>query len=128
MVDFAAVSVGYIVSITVKPNLAQLAGVVTIIINLMLSGIRPTLADVQKMAFPMSILPNFSLLRWATEAVYTTEIDTYVGIYDISQGIEYFGYNLNNFKLDMAMLVVLGLVFRLIAFLLLLLLDRDKKK
>jgi len=76
----------------------------------------------------MFILPNLSLLRWASEAVYTIEIETYIGFYDISQGIKFFGYNLNNFKLDLAMLFVLGLTFRLLAFLLLLLLNRDKKK
>ena len=69
-IEYAAISLGYLVSIIVKPNVAQLTGVVVVMIMEMFSGVRPTLKEFDKMAKPMPWGPWFSLPRWAQEAYY----------------------------------------------------------
>jgi len=95
---------------------------------MMFAGARPTLPELNAMPFPMFVLPYISFLRWACEGLYITEVRTYINIYNITPGLEIWGYNINNFALDLLMLLTLGVALRIFAFLALVLLNRDKKK
>ncbi len=150
LVQFTSTGIGYLVSIVVQPHVAQLTGVVVVLICVMFSGARPTLPQMKTMPFPMPYVPysthlskrhssrnlnNFkfwyvvvSYMRWAEEAIYISEISRYTAVYDVQSGLDLFGYSLQNFQEDMLMILALGVVFRIIAFVLLELLNRDKRK
>jgi len=59
------------------------------------------------------------------------EIKQYQDIYDISSGLKILGYSMNlrsQFIIDLAIVFAMAIAFRLIALLLLYVLDRSKKK
>lgn len=64
---------------------------------------------------------------WFTEAYYTENLDSLRYLYDIDAAATYTGYKLDQFPLDVSMLVILGSVYRGLAFLGLTLLNRDKQ-
>jgi len=68
VVQFAASGLGYLVSNLVKPSVSQLAGVVCILVTMMFSGTRPTLAELKNMPIPFRYIANLSYLRWAQES------------------------------------------------------------
>lgn len=69
-VEIVSVSLGFLVSIVVKPSVSQLTGVVIVMIMVMFSGMRPTLKEFENMSFPMPYVPWLSFPRWSQEALY----------------------------------------------------------
>jgi len=128
LIQFTSTGIGYLVSIVVAPTVAQLTAVVVVLICVMFSGARPTLPQMKTMPFPMPYVPYISYMRWAEEAIYITEIGRFQDVYDVTTGLNLFGYSLENFTEDMTMILALGLAFRIIAYVLLEILNRDKRK
>jgi len=112
---------GYVISIVVAPHIAQLAAVVMIFILNIFSGISPRLPMFEEMKFPLRYAPFFSPLRYSMELFYINELWTYRKIYDLSGALDTFGYQFSHHALCWGMLLVLGLSFRLLACLMLLL-------
>lgn len=79
-----------------------------------------------EMFFPMNIIPNVSFLRWAQEAFYITEIRSWQDVYQTEQGMSDLGYSMDNYQLDVFMVLAFGLFFRLCAFVTLIIKDRSK--
>jgi len=127
-VYFTAVGVGYFVSIIVPNSINQLAAVVFMLSFMMFSGARPTLNELNKMWFPLPYMGNFSFLRFAQEALYITEVEQYKSVYNIEAGLKILGYDLDNFLLDISMIILHGIIFRVLSLLALIFWNRDKKK
>jgi len=128
LIQFTAVSLGYLVSIVVHPGVAQLSGVVAVLVCMMFSGARPTLGELKAMPFPLPYMPYGSYLRWAQEAFYITEVKRYASVYDVDTGLSILSYSADNYLLDMMMVLSLGVFFRIVAFVALQLMHRDKRK
>ena len=108
--------------------MAQLAGALVVLVACMFSGAQPTLQQFSEMPFPLPIIPALSFLRWSVEGLYLAEVFEYRHIYNIDSGMELLGYSVANFSLDLWILFVQGVVFRVLAGLALVLMDRDKRK
>ena len=80
------------------------------------------------MFFPLNIAPNFSFLRWAQEAFYISEVQSWGDVYDIQPGVDDLGYDLDAKVRDMVMVLAFGVLFRIIAFVIMVLKDRDKRR
>ncbi|KAI9330528.1 hypothetical protein BDR26DRAFT_807373 [Obelidium mucronatum] len=118
--------VAIMVSMVVRRENASL---MTVIIGLFLAifdGFAPTLADARKagVEFIFSISPN----RWASEAQYGLALETYQGLYDLNLASSYFGYELHHTSRNLIMMIALALAYRLVGYLLMILVHRDKQR
>ena len=64
---------------------------------------------------------------WFTEAYFTDNLTPLSHLYNIEAAAQSTGYTLRHFPLDVGMLVIIGTVYRVLAFLGLVLLNRDKQ-
>jgi hypothetical protein len=117
---------GYLVSIVVSPGLAQLAGVVLILILMSGSGANPTLSQLRDMH--MSWFADLSVVRWCTFLMYAAEIAPYGEVYNIQASLDLFEYNLEDIRKAGWIVFGMGLISRILALFFLVVLRRDKKK
>lgn len=52
----------------------------------------------------------------------------YKDLYDIQSGLDLLGYKIDNFSLDIGLIIAIGIFFRILALVMMILLNRDKKK
>lgn len=69
-----------------------------------------------------------SFFRYSTEAFYVTEIQNWSTIYNIQSGLELHNFNLDNYPIDIAILASYGIALRIIACVLMVVLNKDKKR
>jgi ABC-type multidrug transport system ATPase subunit len=115
LIYWTAYGFGYFISVVLKPNLAQLAAVVMIVIMFALNGVTPKLPDYKKMSFPLNALPYTSFLFYGQQVVYLLEIRRYKHLYDITASLDAFGYKLSELTRNTCLLLVFGVGFRLLA-------------
>ena len=83
---------------------------------------------------PLCWLPYISYNRYALEALYVGEIVEYQDIVELqgvdlaAQTYDTFGYRLDAYSQDVAIMFAFGVVFRLLAVLVMIVKDRDKKR
>jgi hypothetical protein len=124
---FCIYGVAFAVGMLVKRENASLAAGSAMIVMAVMSGGAPSLTDMRRIK--MGWLLDACFTRWATEAWYSEEVTVFDGvfeIYDVSAKI--FGFTLWRYWFDITMLLIHGLVWRVIAFLLLIGLNRSKQK
>lgn len=121
---------GYLVSIAVPPAKAHLFGVLVVLVNMMFSGANPTFSQLRViLGGSLLWLTNISYIRWASEAWYLTEIQYYQATYDdIQTGMDIYEYRLSRLGTCLWTLFGIGVVVRILAFIALVALDRDKRK
>ena len=89
------------------------------------SGIFPRLAVIYDDFSVARIIWDLSFPRYAAEAIYIKEVELYTDLQyssfrsEVESSLEYLGYKLDNYGFDLAMMFVLGVVFRLITYLVL---------
>jgi ABC-type multidrug transport system ATPase subunit len=129
LLQFTTTGLGYLISLVVPSGLAQLAGVVTVLVFSMFGGARPTLPEISQMFPLLQAMPMISYIRWGQEALYLTEIRQWGEIQgvNIQPSLDLFGYNLNDFDLCVILVVVFGIAFRVFALGAMLVLNRDQK-
>ncbi|TPX72646.1 hypothetical protein SpCBS45565_g00404 [Spizellomyces sp. 'palustris'] len=115
-----------IVSMVVKKENANLLAVICCLFAAVFCGYGPNL----KMAKDWKILFiwEISFNKWAAEALYSESVTPYEGIYDIQSPADMQGYTIGQVGLDLGMIIVIGVVQRLIAFGLMVGLNRDKQR
>jgi hypothetical protein len=116
---FTSFGLGYFVSVAVRDNLAQLAGVTVVLISMLLGGMRPTLPKwIEDIGYPLAILPWFSYMRYAQEAIYLTEIKHYYHLFDngkeLQPALDRLGYDQANLWWCIVVLVGYGVLFRIL--------------
>jgi len=132
-VYWCASAFGYLVSVLSPPSMSQLLGVVTIFSNAMFAGGQPTLRVMRQKFIPLSIMPFLSFMRYALEALYVMEVRNYSAVVAL-QGLSLasiveanFGYDLDAFPRNVAVIFACGLIVRGLALSCMLILHRDKK-
>jgi len=125
LLQFCFVGFGYLVSVVFTYKNAQLAGVVLTLIFGMFGGTNPSLKQLKE-NIVTTIVSSISPNRWAQEALYVSEITRYDKIYSIDSSLEFWGFNKDNYNLDLYMLLALGLGSRIIALFLLKRLNKDR--
>ncbi|KAJ3284820.1 hypothetical protein HDU79_007841 [Rhizoclosmatium sp. JEL0117] len=115
-----------IVSMTVRREDSALLAVVVCLFCAVFCGYGPTIKDSYSMG--ITFLFAISYNRWAIEAWYSQELNVFQDVYQISAAAGRFGYVLNKEAMNLGLCFVIGLVLRIIAFALMVLLHRDKQK
>ena len=82
----------------------------------------------EDMFFPLNIAPNVSFLRWAQEAFYISEVQSWADVYDIRPGVHDLGYDLGAKVRGMVMVLAFGILFRIVAYVIMVVKDRDKRR
>lgn len=65
---------------------------------------------------------------WGTEALYSETLALYKHVYNSELANSQFGYTLDRVMVDFFMMVVIGSVFRVVAYFAMISLNRDKQK
>jgi len=131
--DSAGLAGTYLFSLAVvvylPGGLAQLAGVVIVLVFSMFGGARPTLPEIQQMFPLLHVMPYTSYIRWAQEALYIEEISEWAKVQgvNIQPSLDLFDYHLDDYNTCMIMTAVFGVGFRVLAFAAMMLLNRHQK-
>jgi hypothetical protein len=130
LTQFTTVGLGYLVSIVTPSSLAQLAGVVSVLVFAMFGGSRPTLVEIQSMFVLLQAMPYASYVRWAQEALYVVEISEWAKVKGLSiePSLELFDYRLDDYNKCMVVVLLFGVIFRVLALAAMLVLHRDQKQ
>ncbi len=131
LVNWCSHGLGFIVSICVKPHVAQLAAVVIVFLFNIFSGCKSILRtkltslavlflpDLDKMFPPINYIAWVTYLMYGLQGLYVTEIQYFKNIYDISKSLDIYGFRLDRFPMIAGVMVALGFVFRFTAWFLL---------
>lgn len=71
---------------------------------------------------------ELSFNKWANEALFSSVLMPTQHIYDVHESAEIYGYTLGRENVDLAAMVVIGLIFRVLGYVALRLVNRDKQK
>ena len=114
-------------SMLVARENSALVGVIAALIASCLCGYGPSL--VQGREWGVYFIQFSSFARWAAEAFFHAETLAYRDhfmVLEVSAGI--WGYTLDRFALDIGMMILLGLLMRVVAFVLMVALNRKEQK
>lgn len=123
---YCVYGMSFAVAMLVKRENASLAAVCMAVVMAALCGDGPTLRTARTYGF--AFLLEMSFDRWAAEAWYSEELLVFQGVFTIDLSADHFGYTLNRYGWDIFWLVMIGLIWRAIAFLLLVGLNRQKQR
>eukprot|EP00026_Physarum_polycephalum_P011147 Phypoly_transcript_11348.p1 GENE.Phypoly_transcript_11348~~Phypoly_transcript_11348.p1 ORF type:complete len:380 (+),score=51.61 Phypoly_transcript_11348:36-1142(+) len=116
MMMFAAYGMGYFISMTANYDKAVVTAVVCCIMWSVTSGLSPTLDQVKEWNV-MQVFWWVSYARWGGEALNLTLVTDFPHLKDrIDLSLRSHGYDPNGFGLDMAMLLAIGIAWRILAF------------
>ncbi|KAL9658612.1 hypothetical protein ABK040_006149 [Willaertia magna] len=110
---------GYIISIVMPPQLAQVTSVVIVFIFYIFSGVTPTLQEISEMVLPIPIMPYISYLRYIRELLYLGELNTYSDKYFIKKSMQLQDYVLNDKNIYLGIIIVFLVIHRILAYLIL---------
>ena len=106
---------------------AALLGVIVSLITACLNGYGPNLK--QGREWGLIVLQNLSFARWANEAFFHSETLAYRAHFmakEVSAGV--WGYTLDRFAVDITLMLVIGLAYRVVAFGFLIGLNRERQR
>lgn len=87
LVYWTAAGYGYLISFLFPPSFSQLFAALSVLYNMMFSGILPRFKQLKKIVGGVLYYPTFtSYIRWSQEAFYLHEIEQYKDIYDGKSG------------------------------------------
>ncbi|KAJ3117487.1 hypothetical protein HDU96_006581 [Phlyctochytrium bullatum] len=115
-----------IVSMVVRRENAPLLAVVSGLFAAVFCGFGPNLN--QAAQWKLLWLWELSFNKWACEAHYASVLMHYKHVFDTEKSAKFFGYALDQVNFDFVMIFVIGIFLRIVAFILLVMLNRDKQK
>ena len=115
-----------IVSMLVRRENASLLAVVVCLFSATFNGFGPSLVQAKEWGVPF--FWDLWYARWGSEALFTEEAMPRALIYNTTAAADLYGYTLDRFGFDMGMMSIIGTVYRIIAFVLLVFTHREKQK
>ena len=116
-----------LISMIVRRENSSLLAVVICLFAAVFNGFGPSLVDARQ--WGISFIWEISYNRWATEAVFSQEVEMVRHVYQVDEiSVKHWGYGLDRYGMDVGMMIVIGFVYRVIAFLLMIFLNRRKTK
>lgn len=115
-----------VVSTFTRRENASLLAVVICLFAGAFNGFGPTLKNAQD--WNLMFIWEVSYAKWASEALVSEEFTPFGNVYNLTSAVRQYGYTLGQFNLDVSMVFVLGTVLRIITFILLISLHRDKQR
>ncbi|KAL0482318.1 hypothetical protein AKO1_012987 [Acrasis kona] len=116
---FTSIGFGYFISVAVREDLTQLAAVISVLVSMLVAGMRPTLPKWAERTPPLSWLPHLSFMRYAQELLYLYELKQYNKVYgeeNLAHSLKRLGYSYNNEVMCALVLTAFGFGFRILAF------------
>ncbi|KAL2916645.1 hypothetical protein HK105_203757 [Polyrhizophydium stewartii] len=123
---FGVYGAAAIVSMVVRRENAGLLSVVANLFAGVFCGYGPTLADAKN--WNLLFIWELSFNKWGAEAMFSDSIWPYRDVYMIDLTAKTFGYTMNRFSVDVAMMFAIGVAWRIIAFVLMIVMNRDKQR
>eukprot|EP00455_Lapot_gusevi_P045021 TRINITY_DN5716_c0_g1_i5.p1 TRINITY_DN5716_c0_g1~~TRINITY_DN5716_c0_g1_i5.p1 ORF type:complete len:859 (+),score=112.28 TRINITY_DN5716_c0_g1_i5:76-2652(+) len=124
---FGVYGLAAVISMLVKRENAALLAVVITLFAGVFCGYGPSLKDSRQMGY--DFLMEASYARWGSEALYHLETAPFTHIFRVHEvSAPIFGYTLDRFGFDIGMMCLIGMIYRLVAYLLLIGLNRDKQR
>ena len=114
------------ISVITRREDGPLLATMTSLIVGVISGMSPSLKSVKQ--WHMTWLWRASPGTWLSEGYFTENISPYRYLYNVNDAAQALGYTLDRFGLDLAMLFVLGTACRVLAFLGLRFLNRQRQR
>lgn len=132
-------SLGFLLSTLASPKYVFLSGVLmALIYAVAFSGVNPPMKEVRAMSPNVNWLWSISGPRWALEAFYVSQVKYYQYVpsgplegelyMDIAAGLDLVGYHIGDFDYDFAGLMWNGFGYGLVAMVIMMFTNRDKKK
>jgi hypothetical protein len=114
---FVCAGLSYFISILFAQHLSNLVGVLCVLIFMMFSGTNPTLDQLKHNVLGPKILffPSYgSLFRWTNELYYLMQVEPY---HPRPETLSLYSYSMDDFGMCITMIVLLGVTFRILAYL-----------
>lgn len=125
---FCVQGLGNLISIIVDPNKAILVSVVFVMIMNFFNGFEPPLNGLNGVG---KFVTNVAYSRWQQEALWQHEINSWPQVFAAIREVqhEYYGWNLDqeSFDKDIMIMVIIGFIFRVLTFVALRFVNRDKQ-
>ncbi len=123
---YCVYGLGAVTSMVVRRENSALLGVIASLVAGTMCGYAPNLT--QGREWHVDFIQEISYARWGVEAWFHTESLPYRDLYMVEEiSAPYFGYTLDRFGTDCAIILVIGFVLRAVAYVLLILLRRMNK-
>ena len=107
---------------------ASLVATVACLTIAMLNGYSPTIPEAAEIPIPgFQFQFNFIFTRWATEGIYSLLVQDYLNIYKVENSTSHFGYVINREGFDMLIMFGLGMLGRVVAYFLMIILNRERQ-
>ena len=124
---FCVYGLSYAVAMLVKRENAAMIAVCLTIVSAVLCGDGPNINDMN--SWGLGWMLDMSYARWGSEAWYSEELLIFDGVFEIyNLSARYFGYVLDRFWLNIFIMFCIGIAWRVVAFLLLVLVNRQKQR
>jgi hypothetical protein len=122
---FGIYGISAVISMLVDRQNAPLLGVIVCLFHSVTAGFG--LSYRQLSENNLGWLYDIGFNRWISEIIWSESVLPFSHIYMVAKSSEYWGYTLDRVGLDILMAFALGIAWRLIAFTLMVLLNRDKQ-
>ncbi|XP_031574041.1 ABC transporter G family member 28-like [Actinia tenebrosa] len=128
--EFSCTGTGYAISTLFNPKNSQMASVTLTLIFSLVSGLSPSLCDMNKYTFIGPLLYNLSFCRWYVEALFEKEAIRFPRVMDsFVQGLaNQNGYSLDNYWTCIGVMFAFGIAYRVFAFIFLVFTNRGKQQ
>ncbi|KAJ3413478.1 hypothetical protein HDV05_007923 [Chytridiales sp. JEL 0842] len=123
---FGVYGMAVIVSLLVRRENAPLLAVIVGLFSAVFCGYGPTLSSAKSGGY--IFLFNIGVNRWAAEAQYDLTIQPYSHLFNIEFSNAFFGYESGYVTRNLLVMLALGIGYRLVGFVLMVVLNRDKQK
>ncbi|KAI8821183.1 hypothetical protein BJ741DRAFT_637718 [Chytriomyces cf. hyalinus JEL632] len=123
---FGIYGMAQIISMFIRRENAPLMAVTVGMIFGVLNGFAPTLKEAAEKGILWIF--NIGVNRWASEVLFILWIERYSAVYDLGVPTEYFGYQVGQTARNLWVMVGIAVAYRVVAFVLLVSLNRQKQK
>lgn len=126
MMIFCVYGLSVVVSMLVRRENSALLAVIVTMFAAVFNGYGPTLTQARDMQ--ISFIWDLSYGRWASEALFSEETHSFKHLFKIQSSASFWGYTLDRFWTDFSIMFTLGIIYRIIAFSLLILFNMQPQK
>ncbi|KAI8924958.1 hypothetical protein BC831DRAFT_512884 [Entophlyctis helioformis] len=123
---FGVYGVSALISMLVSRENARLLSVITNMFIAVFCGYGPTLRQAKN--WGIIFIWELSPAKWAAEAFYSESVQPFKDVYLTSITTKALGYTVDRYAFDVLMMLVLGVAFRAVAFVLMLVINREKQR
>ncbi|KAJ3110662.1 hypothetical protein HDU96_006373 [Phlyctochytrium bullatum] len=123
---FGIYGVAVIVSMLVRRENAPLLAVIIGLFSAVFCGFGPTLTEATESGYVFAY--NIGVNRWAAEVQFALSLERYDSIYNVDWSAQVYGYVRGQTARNLALMAALGVAYRVVGFMLMVALNREKQR